>query len=178
MNKPGSIILPLVLALLLICLPPTARADSQQLNESRIKAAFVFNVARYVSWPAASNEPFVIGVLGRGTVDSAWQELRGKTVHGRTLDVRKSDDLDDLLNCQIVFITASKRKNLSQILLLLQDYPILSISDTEGFAQAGGMVHLIKEDDRIRFRINLAAAHRSGLKISSQLLKLAKGVIE
>lgn len=178
MNNLRIIILLAMLALRVFCSASPAWAENPLLNESQIKAAYVFNVARYVSWPQSGSDPFVIGVLGRGTLDSPWQGLKGKTVHGRTLEIRKSDDLEDLLNCQIIFITASKRKNLARILLQLQDYPVLTISDVDGFSQSGGMVHLIREEDRIRFKINLAAAQRSGLKISSQLLKLAKGVID
>jgi uncharacterized protein DUF4154 len=178
MNNPKHAILFVVLALRILCCSTPAGAENPHLGEGQVKAAFVFNVARYVSWPFSGSDPFVIGVLGRGAVDGAFQGIRGKSVHGRVLEIRKSDDLDDLLTCQVIFIMPSKRKNIARILLQLQDYPVLTISDMDGFAQTGGMVHLIREDDRIRFKINRAAAQRSGLKISSQLLKLAKEVID
>jgi len=177
-NNFKCIILLTVLAVQLFRVSVPAWADNPELGEGRVKAAFVVNVARYVTWPAPGSDKLVIGVLGRGPLEDAWQGIKGKSVQGRILEVRKSDDLDDLLNCQVIYITSAKRKNISRILHQLQDYPVLTISDMDGFTPAGGMVHLIREDERIRFRINLAAALRSGLKISSQLLKLAKGVIE
>jgi hypothetical protein len=178
MNNLKTIILLTLVALQAICRPAPLRAENPTPSESQVKAAFVYNVARYVSWPGTSSDPFVIGVLGKGALDSAWQVLKGKSINGRTLVIRKSDDLDDLLNCQIVYIMPSKRKNCSRILLQLQDTPVLTVSDMDGFTQIGGMVHLIREDDHIRFKINLSSAQRSGLKLSSQLLKLARGVIE
>lgn len=177
MTNPNRAILFVVLVVQILCCSASAWAEKPHSSESQVKAAFVFNVARYVSWPLSGNDPFVIGVLGRGALDGAFQDLKGKSIHGRALEIRKSDDLDDLLNCQIIFILPSKRKNISRILLQLQDYAVLTVSDMEGFTQTGGMVHLIREDERIRFKINLASAQRSGLKISSQLLKLAKEVI-
>lgn len=171
-------ILILALLVLLPALPASAAVENRQPSENQINAAFVYNVARYVTWPQSSGGTFTIGILGRGALDRAWQDLKGKPVHGRALEVRKSDDLDDLVNCQIIFINSPTRKNISRILLVLQEHPILTISDAHNFALSGGMVHLFTENDRIRFKINLSAAKQSGLKISAQLLKLAKEVIE
>ena len=173
-----TIIMITLLGLRIFCCSPPACAENQLISENQANAAFVCNVARYVTWPQTSSKTLVIGVLGKGSLDRAWLDLRGKTVHGRILDVRKSDDLDDLINCQIIFIGSPKHRNISRILLALQVLPILTISDTSGFAQSGGMVHLFMENDKIRFKVNLSAVKQSGLKISAQLLKLAKEVIE
>lgn len=178
MNPFKNILILALLGLLLSCRPSSVRAEYHQPSENQINAAFVYNAARYVSWPQSTSGTFLIGILGKGSLDRAWQELRGKQVHGRTLDVRKSDDLEELTSCQIIFIGVPSRKNISRTLLVLQEHPILTISDMNNFAQSGGIVHLFTENDRIRFKINLSAARQSGLKISAQLLKLAKEVIE
>jgi hypothetical protein len=178
MNQLKNILILALLWLLLPCQPPYVWAENNQPSENQVNAAFVYNVARYVSWPQSTSGSFMIGILGKGSLDRAWLELKGKQVHGRTLEVRKSDDLEELTSCQIIFIGAPTRKNISRILLVLQDHPILTISNLNGFAQSGGMVHLFTENDRIRFKINLSAARQSGLKISAQLLKLAKEVID
>ena len=179
MTQIRNILLITLLGLLLLpCRPSPVRAESRQPSESQINAAFVYNVIRYVTWPQSNSNTLLIGILGRGSLDRAWLELKGKTVHGKTLDVRKSDDLEDLIGCQIVFIGAPTRKNVSRILLVLHEHPILTICDASGFAQSGGMVHLFTENEKIRFKVNLSAARQSGLKISAQLLKLAKEVIE
>jgi len=178
MNQLKNILILALLGLLLHFRPTPACAENHQPSESQVNAAFVYNVARYVTWPQSTSGTFLIRILGKGSLDRAWQELKGKPVHGKSLDVRKSDDLEELTGCQIIFIGAPTRKNISRILLVLQEHPILTISNMNGFAQSGGMVHLFTENDRIRFKINLSAARQSGLKISAQLLKLAKEVIE
>jgi hypothetical protein len=178
MTQLKHILILALLGLLLPCRFAPAWAENRLPSENQVNAAFVFNVASYVSWPQSSSGTFLIGIFGKGSLDKAWQDLKGKSVHGRIVDIHKSDDIEDLTNCQIIFIGAPAKKEISRILLVLLEHPILTISNANGFAQSGGMVHLLMENDRIRFKINLSAARQSGLKISAQLLKLAKEVIE
>lgn len=178
MTQLKNIFMAALLGLLILFRPAPTGAEIRPASENQVNAAFVYNVARYVSWPQAGNGTLLIGILAKGSLDPAWQQLKGKSAQGRILDIRRSDDLEELAGCQIIFIPNPTRKNLSRVLLALQDHPVLTISNTHGFAHAGGMIHLFTENDRIRFKINLSAARQSGLKISAQLLKLAKEVIE
>lgn len=172
-------ILLVVLAALFLTHPVVLNAEDLQLNEQQIKSAIVFNVARYVTWPASSlsaGSAFTIGILGQSHTISAWNSLHGKTIHGRSISVRRSSDLDELLNCQLVFIEQSERKKLSRILTALKEYPILTVSDIDAFSHSGGMIGLQIVNNRMSFEINLKSARAAGLTISSNILKLASDV--
>ena len=171
-----------VLAGRLFLAAPGAWADSGPLTESQAKASFVFNVARYVTWPksAFSSEGILeIGILGNSASGSAWDGLKGKSVQGRKLVVRKSRDLDDLRSCQVIYIESSERRNLSRILRTLHHEPILTVSEMDEFIRSeGGMVNLKIVNNRLTLAVNLGSVRASGLDISSYLLKLAVEVLQ
>jgi hypothetical protein len=149
---------------------------SAQVSEAQAKAAFVFNVIRYVTWPtsAVNDNAIQIGILGKSPADNAWDRLQGKVHQGRKLVVRKSRNLDDLLNSQIIFIEASERNELGRIHRLLKNEPILTISDMDNFTRNdGGMIQLRFVNSRLTLTVHLGNARASGLDISSYLLKLA-----
>lgn len=156
-------------------------AENQQLSEQQLKSAIVYNIARYVTWPASTmnnGQSFTVGIFGQGRSVSQWGGLQGKTVHGRKITVRRFTDIDELVNCQLVFIESSERKNVLRILAVLKDYSILTISEIEGFSHNGGMIALHLVNNRMTFEINLKSARTMGLDISSNLLKLATEVIK
>lgn len=155
-------------------------AEELQLNEQQLKAAFVFNIARYVTWPTTPHESqlFTVGVIGQGRNSSSLGSLQGKTIHGRKIVVQSITDLDEVTNCQLVFIETSERKNIYRILSTLKDYPVLAISEIDGFSQYGGIITLRVVSNRMTFEVNLKSARASGLIISSNLLKLATEVIK
>jgi hypothetical protein len=167
---------------LLFLATPGALANSGQLTESEAKASFVFNVARYVTWPKSafsSEDTLEIGILGNGASGSAWDGLKGKTVQGRKLVVRKSRDLDDLRSCQVIYIEDSERRSLPRILRVLRHEPVLTISAMDEFIRSeGGMVNLKIVNNRLTLAVNLGNARASGLDISSYLLKLAVEVLQ
>ncbi len=146
--------------------------------EYQIKAAFVFNFAKFVEWPAANNSgPFVIGIFGRdpfdGTLDST---VEGKTVHGKPFAVRRYGTPAEVKACDLLFVSAAETKHLPEILRALAGRSVLVVGEGTEFIDAGGSIGLVVEADKVRFEINSAAAERAGLKISSQLLKLARRV--
>lgn len=163
--------------------PHTAvpHAEELQLNEQQVRSAIVYNIARYVTWPASpasDNTVFTIGIFGQGHTTSAWSTLQSKTVQGHKISVRRFTDLDELTNCQLVFIEQSERRNLPRILAELKDYPVLTISEIEGFSHYGGMITLRIINNRMTFEVNLKSARASGLTISSNILKLAAEVLQ
>jgi hypothetical protein len=150
----------------------TGPSEAQQAEQ--IKAAFIYNFAKFVQWPPAvfpaADSPLVIGVLNPGSLAGALEFLDGKVVRGKTIVIRESSTLADLKKCQIVVLSGSDLKSLGS----LSQLPILTISDeAKDFFRLGGIINLITVKDHIRFEINLAAARRARLTISSQLLKLA-----
>jgi hypothetical protein len=167
-----------LLVLLCVLSAPFARAQPDDV-EARIKAAFLLNFARYVEWPesvfTSSNSPVVIGVLGQDPFGKNNLEaiVDGKTVEHRPVLVKRGKTLADLADCHILFISTSERERLRSMLTLIQAKPLLTVSDMEGFRDAGGIILLKRKPSGMRFEINREAAERAGLKLSSKLLKLA-----
>ncbi|MGC8784070.1 MAG: YfiR family protein [Armatimonadota bacterium] len=158
-----------------------AVAIAQNYKEAEVKAAFLYHFTSYVEWPAsafASNSsPFVIGVLGKSEVFPPLQNVvRGKNWNGRSFVVRHVDTAKEMRECHILFIADTEAKRLPQILEILDDAPVLTVGESEGFAQKGGMINFFIEQNRVRFEINPDAAKRVRLTISSKLLHLAKVV--
>jgi hypothetical protein len=147
--------------------------------EYRVKAAFVYKFATYIRWPSPSSAdttPFSIGVIGTDPFGSSLKEVvRGQTVQGRSIRIRALSRLDEALECDLVFISASEQGNLDRIFAQLRGAPVLTIADMERFAERGGMIGLITtEDNHIGFEINKGAIERAGLRASAQLLHLAR----
>ena len=167
-----------VLALGWLC-APFARAES----EYDVKATYLFKFTKFVEWPATAftgpDAPFVIGIVGRDPFNGGLDRLiEGNTTGTRHLEVRhlNANDSAGLRGCQMVFVSASEQRRLSNILSALQGRPVLVVGESEGFAGAGGMLGFAVRESRIGIEINSAAARQARLKISSQLLNLARVV--
>jgi hypothetical protein len=155
-----------------------ARGNAEESREYAVKAAFLYNFAKFVDWPPESfkNEtaPLVLGIVGIDPFGSLLETLKDKTVKGRKLVVRRLSRLENFEDCQILFISGSEKGALRPILATVKNHPILTVSDIDRFAPQGGMIGLVAVDNTINFEINLDTVQRSKLKVSSQLLKLAK----
>lgn len=158
------------------------RAQPVAAGEYQVKAAFLYNFAKFVEWPSSSfsdaSAPFQICVFGR---DPFGEELRNitseKTVNGRKLEVHPGVDLLRARGCHILFIASSVETPASQIFAALRGASVLTVGDTKGFAEQGGMINFVLENERVQFEVNRKAAEEAGLKISSKLLSVAKFVI-
>ncbi len=164
----------LVLILGLGVLP--LRADDKPALEVQVKAAFLAKFAMFVEWPAApTNTPFVIGILGKDPFgDFLDAAAKREFANRRGIEIRRSDDLNKLAGCQIVFISASESARLSAHLAGLAGQPVLTVGDESNFAGRGGMIGFIKEAGMVRFEINTRAAELAGLKLSAKLLQVGK----
>lgn len=151
--------------------------QSQRVGEYQVKAAFLYNFAKFVEWPESdaseASKQLVLGILGKDPFGEDIRTIAGKRVKDRTLYVIRAQRLEELDNCQILFISASMKGHVHTVLKKMDGKPVLTVSDSRGFAHQGVMINLITIDNKIRFEINPDAVERSGLKISSQLLKLA-----
>jgi hypothetical protein len=161
-------------------IPSPVRAEPSLAGEYQVKAAFLLNFANFVQWPdgALAEATFTIGILGQDPFDSAIDSLKGKTVKGRRVVVLRYDDPEDARQADILFISASEKRILPHILKTLRGNSVLTVGDGKGFGHSGVMINLLLLRKRVGFEINLAAANRQGLQISSHLLKLAQEVIE
>lgn len=177
----NSSALKIVLGCLMILglLGTLSTAVQAQSNEYQVKAAFLYNFAKFVDWPAealgGSNGTLVIGVIGDDPFGGALdQAINGKTVNGRALVVRRLKWGQDLRFCHILFISASERKHLPQIIQSLRGASVLTVGDMGQFNQEGGIINFVLEASKVRFEINSRGADQAQLRISSKLLALAK----
>ena len=148
-------------------------------KEYQIKAAFLFNFIQFVEWPPTvfknADDPFRIGVLGQDPFNAALEEtVQGETIINHKIIVEHPMQVDDLKNCQLIFISKSEKKHVTEILSALDDKPVLTVSEIEGFAERGGGINFYLEGNKVRFEVNPDAARHDGLKVSSQLLSLGK----
>ncbi len=156
---------------------PKAHAQS----EDQVMAAFLLNFARYVEWPKDAFEtpdsPVSICVVGAVAFsDVVSRTVSGKTVEDRRVAVHAISQFDQFADCHILFIGRSFKKTHVESVPALQGLSVFSVADREGFAAAGGVANFFRAKSRIHFAINPVAANKSGLKISSRLLRLAKVV--
>lgn len=171
----------IALVVLLSCLMTTSYGATQNLSEYQLKAAFLFNFAKFVEWPASafpdSTAPIVFGVLGVDPFGSHLEQaIAGKTVNNRPFVVKRFATLQTMAPCHMLFISAAEQAHLPQILAALKGKPTLTISEVEDFLAVGGMINFLTVDNKIRFEIHQTAAERAGLKLSSKLLSLAIAV--
>ena len=166
----------------MVLLAGAAHAESPTAGEYQVKAAFLYNFAKFVEWPPSTfpdaSAPLRICVFGP---DPFGQELRTitneKTVKGRRLQVDQVVDMQLARTCQILFIAASEKSQLKRIFEDLRGTFVLTVGDTKGFADCGGVINFVLENNRVQFEVNRKAAEQAGLKISSKLLSVAKLVI-
>lgn len=145
-------------------------------NEAQLKAAFVYNFTKYVTWPLATEQAsgkLRVCIFGKEAYSDELSQLTGREVRSFRLEVVNVSKLDDIDDCQIVYTSGYDAR---KILSRTQNKAILTISDDPGFVDIGGTIGLVTEGQRIRFDINLASAKVSQLQISSRLLQLARRV--
>ena len=167
----------LVAALLALAAAP-GRAQAPP-TEYQVKAVFLFNFSQFVDWPAAAfadgSSPLVIGVLGDDPFGATLDEIvRGETVNGRTLSVRRYRSIDQVDACHILFIDHSQTEQLDTVVAALRERSVLTVGDFEGFTRHGGIIRFVTVGNKIRLRVNLAAAQQAKLTISSKLLRPAQ----
>ena len=153
-------------------------AGNSPLLEYKVKAGYLFNFAKVVEWPVtalpASDSPFVIGVIDRGEVlPIIGPLLEGKVLNGHPVHVQSVAADKAGSGVHVLFVTREAGKSPEEIRASLGKAQTLLVGETDGFAQRGGAVNFVTSGNSIKFEANAAAASRSGLKLGSQLLKLA-----
>ena len=158
-----------------------ASPQASQPSEYQLKAAFLFNFAKFIDWPdksfATPQSPFMLCVIGQDPFGSALDEYLAKTMNGRTVQVAHFPSAGvpgGVRRCQITFVSASEKLHFRDVVESLKGTSGLLVGDADGFVAAGGMIEFTLEDNHVRFAINPDAALRADLKVSSKLLALAK----
>ncbi len=159
-----------------------ASAQANPSSEYAVKAAFLFHFAQFAEWPPNTfkdaDAPLIFCTLGEDEFHGVLNEsISGKTIGNRPLRAEHLKQIDEVEGCQVVFVGVDDKKRIPALLASLKDSPVLTVGETEHFAQEGGMIGLLLEENKIRFEINLGSAERAKLRISAKLLALAKTVI-
>ena len=166
-----------ILGMLLLAAPLAAQGGAA--GEYQVKAAFLFNFAKFVEWPDGSFKSPADGihicVLGDNPFGTALSDvLAGKKVNDRPLVGMRLLDVKEASRCQILFVSKSEYTKLRAILAATKSAGILTVGDSDNFALDGGVIGFRLEDGRVRLEINLKAAQNAQVQISSKLLSLAQ----
>ncbi|HEY3930567.1 MAG TPA: YfiR family protein [Candidatus Koribacter sp.] len=147
-------------------------------TETQVEAAFLFKFGSFVTWPnPAPNNTFAICVLGRDPFGPALDSIvKGESLDGVPFSVRHIGEPSEASACRIVFVSSSEQERVRPLLTELAKLPVLTVADMPHFNDRGGMVQFVLENGRVRFEVNLTSAEKSGLTLSSQLLKVASAV--
>lgn len=170
----------LLLALLasMLAASTPARQDFQA-NEYEIKAAYLLNFPNFVEWPGSGNanasSPIRVCLLGSDPLGTSLARMMADRLpQGKSLLLQRLARTEPVADCQILYISPSEGKYIPQILDALHGASVLTVGENDQFAAQGGMIQLVIEEDRIRFKINPTAASQAGIHISSKLLALAQ----
>jgi hypothetical protein len=171
------------LGVLFLLLAPGLTSYAQNVSEDQVKAAYVYNFAKFVEWPlrdfASPTAPLRFCVLDDRSFESVLiQFVKGRAVAGHPVIVVPVQDGDQSRDCHILFIGTSHAGQIRQIINVLRDANVLTVGETKGFIEAGGIINFVLQDDQVRFQVNHKAAKQAGLGISSRLLAVAKVVVE
>lgn len=153
-------------------------ADSAVSKEYQIKAAFIYNFTKFVEWPARSfpdtNSPIVIGVMGHNPFADELEKIaKDHTVNGRGILVKNLTSAAEAETVHLLFINAGDEDRWYEAFKSLRKSAILTVGESERFAQLGGIINFTRQGDKVRLEINLEPMEEAGLKINAQLLKLA-----
>ena len=158
-------------ALLLLVVGGMLRA---QEDERSVRAAFVFNLTKYVSWPQGRHDRLVLGVIGNGSMGPVLKQiLDGKTSDGRRINVVVHTSESELRDCDVLYVEESSAPRIRAILDRVQSRAVLTVGDSDQFTRAGGMVALVRSGDQIEIHVNLNSLRSRQLEMSSRLLNLA-----
>jgi hypothetical protein len=184
MRKLSPIIIAFALVIFSLTPPPAqgGAMSEKQAKEYRLKAAYLLNFAKFISWPndAFTNpqSPFVIGILGDNPFGKALNPLTLRKVRNRTIELRYFANIGEIEPCQMLFVSRSEKDSIPAILAACRDMPTFTISDIKDFIHQDGMLEFITIKGHLRFSINLLQAQKHGLEIEAQLLALATEVIK
>jgi hypothetical protein len=157
--------------------PGASDAVPAETTEPEVKTAFVFNFIKFVDWSsnaAPQGEPMItLCILGQDPLGETLPSLAGKVAQGRKLSVRQIAKPGQTDGCQVLYICKSEKDQMGNVLKGMKP-GVLTIGDMKNFAHSGGAINFVMEEKKVSFEINVDSVERAGMKISSQLLKLAK----
>jgi len=174
-SRRGQAVVLLLLSSILLC---SVESRAQARSEYEVKAAFLYNFAKFVDWPPEAfpngNSVLKICILGQNPFGPEFGAfIEGKVAQGRKLQFAQVRDVQQAKSCQILYVASSEKPQILQILKAVDGAMVLTVGDWSEFASSGGIINFVLQNDRVRFEINLDAAERAGVKLSSKLLGVA-----
>ncbi len=168
-----------MVALTAMAFPSPEPAQAANVTEDELKLAVVYRLAKFVTWPAPeaheeADTHFDLCIDQRDIFEAARERLSGRSVRERPLRITLVDVDTSAPHCDLLYISEARASRYRELLATLDDAPVLTVGDSSEFNNNGGIVQLLTRDKRIRMQINIDAARRAGLDISSQLLSLAE----
>ncbi len=165
----------------LLCLSPKSNAQSQELTEYQVKAAFIYNFAKFVEWPGdaftESAAPLRICVLGENPFGQELMRVaNGKKIGGHDLLVSNLSEAHQARGCHVLFVSSSERGRIAQVLEATRGASVLTVGEPADFLRHGGIIRFVVDEGKVRFEVNLTASEKARVKISSKLLTLARAV--
>jgi hypothetical protein len=165
----------------LLLSPAVGSAQNTRPTQSQVEAAYLFNFGKFVTWPSNHTPPdsFIICILGKdpfGPVLDA--TVSGESIGQKKIEIQRIAKFQEASTCNILFISSSEEGHLGSILIAAQKMNLLTVSDMKRFAERGGTIGLVTQQDKIRFEVNRKAAEQCHLIVSSELLKVAVRVVE
>ena len=180
-----------VILLLLTVLSNSLYAETEQEQEYKVKAAFLYNFIKFIEWPSekqSDEKTISLGIIGNNPFGKAFEPVKDKKIGNKIIEIKlfnslekselTSKQIEDIKKCHALFICSSEKKYFKEIFNLLKDDNVLTVGDTKGFIESGGIINFLIEDKKVGFEINNNTAKKAELTVRSQLLRLAKKVIE
>lgn len=164
-----------------VCAPQYARA--QETKEYLVKAAFIYNFVKFVEWPgvkAISKQSAIdICVMGESPLLAASSVFKAASTSKLALSLVPENDIKAAIgHCHVLFISESEAGRMHDILAALKGSPVLTVSDTDGFAEKGGMIGFVMSDSKIKVVVNTKSVTQAGMRVDAQLLEIALKVID
>lgn len=166
---------------LLCCALGAGPAVAQQADEQAVKAGFIYNFIKFTQWSSSQDgdtRRLQICTTADKPLGGQFAKLAGRTIGARTIEMRNSVGTNEWSGCDVLFIPQSDADRADAFIRSVGSAQVLTVGDFAGFTKAGGMIGLYMQDNRVRFDVNLVSAHRAGLTLNSQMIKLAGQVIK
>lgn len=163
-------------------------AEQPQIYEYQLKTAFIYNFIKFTNWPqnratasdqSTTQTPLLLTTVGHNNLNNSLKALKGKTASGRKIVYYHSNDIswDDINSCQVLFVAFDNLDQCIPTIMAVTGKPILTISDTPGFAEHGGCIEFCVHEGKLRFIINRTAIEKQGLELSYKVYVLALKVL-
>lgn len=147
---------------------------------AKSKAQYLLDFSHFVTWSSnTSEEQFNICLYGSNPFGSSLHNLvKDKRIQGKVVSIMQQNSLQNLSKCHILYVNSSSKSKINAILKLIANKPILTVSNFDGFIEAGGIINFTEKEGATRFKINVKAMKKANLRISSKLIRLAVEVIQ